>query len=89
MVYENFKDLPKRTTSHKALCDKAVNIAKNSKYGGYQWGITAIIYNVLIKSLLLLKNELIPNQCPSELATKLLVEQFYTQIIRTFERWKV
>ena len=56
MVYKDFKDLPRTATSHKALCDKAVSIAKNSKYGGYQCGIIAIIYNVLIKSLLLLKN---------------------------------
>ena len=89
MVYEDFKDLPRTTTSDKALCDKAVSIAKNSEYGGCQCGITAIIYNALIKSLLLLKNELISNQCPSELATKLLVEELCTPIIRTIERRKV
>ena len=89
MVYGDFKDLPRRTTSDQALCDKEVNIAKNSKCGGYQCGITAMIYNVLIKSLLLLKNELIPKKCPSEVATKLFVEELYTPIIRTFERRKV
>ena len=35
MAYRDFKDLPRRTTLH----DKAFNIAKNSKYNGYQRGL--------------------------------------------------
>ena len=31
-----FKDLSRRMSSHKILCDKAVNIAKNLKNDGYQ-----------------------------------------------------
>ena len=31
MAYADFKDLTKRTASDKRLCDKAFNIAKNSK----------------------------------------------------------
>ena len=34
MVYEDFKDLKRRTASDKVLRDKAFNIAKNSKYDG-------------------------------------------------------
>ena len=30
MFYGDFKDLPRRTVSDKALCDKAFNITKNS-----------------------------------------------------------
>ena len=50
MAYGDFKDLARRTTSDKVLRDKAFNIDKNPKYGGYQRGLTSIIYNFLIKS---------------------------------------
>ena len=36
MALGDFKDLPRRTASDKVLRDKAFNIAKNSKYGGFQ-----------------------------------------------------
>ena len=36
MAYQDFKDLARRTASDKVLRDKAFNIAKNSKYDGYQ-----------------------------------------------------
>ena len=34
---EDFKDLPRRTTSDKVLRDKALKIACNTEYDGYQW----------------------------------------------------
>ena len=36
MAYGDFEDLPTRTSSDKILHDKAFNIAKNLKFGGYQ-----------------------------------------------------
>ena len=36
MAYGDFKDLARRTASDKVVRDKAFNIAKNSKYDGYQ-----------------------------------------------------
>ena len=44
MVYEDFKDLFRRTTSGKILHDKTFNIAKNPKYDGYQRGLSSIVY---------------------------------------------
>ena len=35
MAFGDFKDLNKRTTDDKVLCNKALNIAKNPKYDGY------------------------------------------------------
>ena len=35
MAYRDSKDLKKRTASDKILRDKAFDIAKNPKYGGY------------------------------------------------------
>ena len=45
----DFKDLPKRTTTDKALRDKAFNIAKNPKYNGYQRRIASAIYKFFDK----------------------------------------
>ena len=39
----DFKDLKKRTASDKILWDKAFNIAKNSKYDGYQRGLASMV----------------------------------------------
>ena len=36
MTYGDFKDLAKRTASDKVLRYKALNVAKNAKYNGYQ-----------------------------------------------------
>ena len=38
MTYADFKDLKRRTAS-----DKAFNIAKNSKYDGYQRGLASMV----------------------------------------------
>ena len=40
--YGDFKDL-NRTAADKPLLDKAVNITKNSKYNGYQRGLTLMV----------------------------------------------
>ena len=49
MTYGDFKDLSRRTTSDKVLRDKAFNIAKKSKYDGYQIGLASIVYNYFDK----------------------------------------
>ena len=42
-LMETFKDLSKKTASDKILCDKAFNIAKNSKNDGYHYGLASMI----------------------------------------------
>ena len=44
MAYGDFRDLKRRTASNKILRDKAFNIAKNSKYDGYQRGLASVGY---------------------------------------------
>ena len=39
-----FKSLARRTASDKILGDKAFNIAKSSKYDGYQRGLASMVY---------------------------------------------
>ena len=43
MAYGNFRDLKRRTASDKVLRDKIFNIAKNSKYDGYQKGLASLV----------------------------------------------
>ena len=42
MEYGDFKDLKRRTFSDKVLRHQAFNIAKNSKYDGYQRGLASV-----------------------------------------------
>ena len=44
MGYGDFKDLKRRTFSDNFLRDKVFNIAKNSKYDGYQGGLASMVY---------------------------------------------
>ena len=44
MAYGDFKDLKRITASDNILRDKAFNIAKNPKYGGYQWDLASVVY---------------------------------------------
>ena len=39
MACEDSKDLNRTTTADKLLRDKGINIAKNPKYGRYQYGL--------------------------------------------------
>ena len=39
MAYRDYKDLNRRTAADKVSCDKAFNVAKNSKHDGYERGI--------------------------------------------------
>ena len=49
MIYGNFKDLARRTASDKVLRDKAFNIAKNTKYDGYQRELASMVCNFFDK----------------------------------------
>ena len=49
MLYGDFKDSARGTASDKALRDKAFDIAKNSKYDGYQRGSASMVYKFVDK----------------------------------------
>ena len=49
MSYGDFEDLARRRTSDITLRDKAFNIAKHSKYGGYQRGLSSMVYKFFDK----------------------------------------
>ena len=49
MAYGDFKNLARRTASDEILRDKAFNIAKNSKYDGYQRGLAPMVFKFFDK----------------------------------------
>ena len=49
MPYGDFKVLIRGTASNKILPDKQFDIAKNSKYDGYQRGFTSTVYKCFNK----------------------------------------
>ena len=49
MAYRDFKVLAKGPASDKVLRDKAFNIAKNPKCGGYQRGLASMVYKFFDK----------------------------------------
>ena len=82
MAYGDFKDLKWRTFSDKVLGDKAFNIVKNPKYGGYQRGLASMVYKFFDK-----KSEgsrIINNKKNIQLA-----DELHKPIIRKFEKRKV
>ena len=49
MAYGDCKELARRTASDKIFRNKAFNIAKNSKYEGYQRGLSSMVYKFFDK----------------------------------------
>ena len=44
-----YGDFPRKTAPNKLLCDKAFDIAENSKCGRYQIGLASIVYRFFDK----------------------------------------
>ena len=49
MAYSKFKDLEKRTQSDIVLKNKALKIASNIKYNGYERGLASMVYKFFDK----------------------------------------
>ena len=85
IAYGDFKDL-KRKTAADVLRDKAFNIAKNSKYDGYQRGVASMVYKFFDKNTkgsgVTLANKSIPQN-------EQLAEELHKPIIRKFNKRKV
>ena len=87
-AYSASKNLTKRTIADKILRDKAFNIAKDTKYDGYQRGLASMIYKFFDK-----KSE--GSGAKHVNNTKLtpqnqqLAEELHKPIIKKFEKRKV
>ena len=51
MAYNKFKDLEKRTQSDIVLKNKALTIASNPKYNGYERGLASMVYKLFDKKI--------------------------------------
>ena len=91
IAYGDFKYLNRRTAADKVLCNKAFNLAKNSKHDGCQRGLASMVYKFFDKKPASLvnkstsggtfKNEIISN--------KELAGELHKPIIIKFEKRKV
>ena len=52
MVYGNFKDLARKATSDKVLCDKELSIAKNPIYDRCQRELASVTFKCFDKKFL-------------------------------------
>ena len=77
MAYEDFKDLKRRTAS-----DKSFNIAKNSKYNGYQRELASMVYTFFDK-----KSKGSGVNIPLEFNEQ-LAKELHKPIIRKFKKEK-
>ena len=93
MAYGDFKDLTRRTASDKILRDKAFNIAKNSKYDGYQRGLASMVYKFFGKKSTgsgIDNNNNNNNNNNNEIKQNLqLAKKLHKPIIRKFKKRKV
>ena len=82
IAYDKSKDLVKKTQSDKVLRDKALKIASDPKYDGYQRGLPSIVYKILNKKSK--GSGIATNQSNYQLANKL-----HKPIIKKFKKRKV
>ena len=80
MAYGDFKDLKRRTFCDKFLKDKALNIAKNAKYDGYQRGLASMVYKFFDK-----KSKVSGVNIPSQF-NKQLAKELHKPIIKNFRK---
>ena len=82
MVYGDFKDFEKRSFADNVLRDKALKVASDQKYDGYQRGLASMVYKFFHKksqgSGVANNNENIQ-----------LAEELHKPIIRKFEKRKL
>ena len=82
MAYGDFTDLAKTTAADKVLKNKAFNIAKDTKYDGYQRGLACMVYKVFDKKTKGSGVKSIPqNEQPAD--------EIHKHFIRKFKKIKV
>ena len=79
MTYGDFKELTRITASDKLLHDKVSNIAKNSKYDGYQRYFATLFYTSFH-----IKKENISNKELAEKLHKQIIGNFRKRILQSF-----
>ena len=86
MAYNKFKDLEKRTQSDIVLRKKAIKIASNPKYNGYERGLGSIVYKFFDKKS---KGSGLKENQGNFLQNSQLADEFHKPIIRNSKKRKV
>ena len=91
LILNRVKGLPRKAAADKVLRYKTFNIAKTTKYDGYQRGLKSMVYKCFVKKSACsgVKRKIMPNQCPLELATQELAAKLHKPIMGKFEKRKV
>ena len=77
-TYNKFKDLEKSTQSDIVLKNKALKIASNPKYNGYERGLASMVYKVFDKK----------SKGSGLKENQQLADELLKSIIRTFKKGK-
>ena len=87
MSYGDFKDLARRTASHKVLIEKAFNIAKNIRCNGYQRSLAFMVYKVFDENSKggVANNEIKQNEQLAEELHKLIIKKFLKRVYSSFK----
>ena len=86
MTYNKFKDLEKRTQSDIVLKNKALKIASNPKYNGYERGLASMVYKFFDKKS---KRSGLKKNQGNFLQNSQLANELHKPIIREFKKRKV
>ena len=94
-AYSDSKNLTKRTIADKILRDKAFNIAKDTKYDGYQRGLASMVYKLFDSKVASPDKKSEGSGAKNVNNTKLtpqnqqLAEELHKPVIKNFEKRKV
>ena len=87
-AYSDSKNITKRTIPDKILRDKAFNIAKDTKYDGYQRGLASMVYKFFDKKSAKSGAKHVNNTKLAPQNQK-LAEELHKLIIKKFEKRKI
>ena len=88
-AYSDSKNITKITVADKILRDKAFNIAKDTKYDGYQRGLGSMVYKFFDKKSAGSGAKHVNNNAKLATLNQQLAKELHKPIIKTFEKRKV
>ena len=86
MAYGGFKDLTKRAQSDIVLKNKALKIARNPKYNGYERGLTSMVFKFLNSKS---KGSGLKENLEDSVKNSQLADEVHKPIVRKFKKGRV
>ena len=88
-AYSDSKDLTKRTVADKILENKALDIAKDTKYDGYQRGLASMVYKIFDSKVASPDKKSVGSGAKLIPQNQQLADELHKSIIRKFKKRKV